>query len=89
LAWTIKYSDSALKSLKKMDRHSATRIVNYFDRKVATLDDPRALGKSLKGVLGEFWRYRVGDFRILCVIQDSKITVTATKIGHRKDVYKA
>ena len=89
MAWTIKYSRNSLKSLKKMDKQFARRIVDYLDDKVAVLDDPRILGKSLKGELGEFWRYRVGDYRVLCEIQDEKVIILAATIGHRKEIYKA
>jgi mRNA interferase RelE/StbE len=89
LAWTIEYSSSALKSLKKMDKQFARRIVGYLDDKVAVLDDPRTLGKALKGELGEYWRYRVGDYRVLCEIQDDKVIILAAAIGHRKEIYKA
>ncbi|MEI2419908.1 type II toxin-antitoxin system RelE/ParE family toxin, partial [Arthrospira platensis SPKY2] len=73
MAWTINYSDKALKALKKMDRQSAARIVDFMEQRVAELDDPRQSGKPLKGELGEFWRYRVGDYRVLCDIRDGEL----------------
>jgi len=87
LAWTINYSGRALKSLRKMDRHNARRIVDFLDSRVAPAADPRQLGKALKGELGEFWRYRVGDYRILCEIRDDELVILAAVIGHRKEVY--
>lgn len=87
MAWTINYSDRALKSLRKMDKQSARRIVDFMDRRIAVLDDPRQSGKPLKGELGEFWRYRVGDFRILCEIRDDELVILAATIGHRREIY--
>ena len=87
MAWTIEYSDRALKTLKKMDKQTARRIVDYLSERVAPSDDPRTLGKPLKGELGEFWRYRVGDYRILCSIEDGQLKILAATIGHRKHIY--
>ncbi|EPL8481794.1 type II toxin-antitoxin system RelE/ParE family toxin [Providencia alcalifaciens] len=87
MVWTINYSERALKSLRKMDKQIARRIVDFMDLRIAALDDPRQSGKSLKGELGEFWRYRVGDYRILCEIRDDELVILATTIGHRKEIY--
>lgn len=70
-----------------MDKQSAQRIVSFLSDRVAKLDDPRLLGKQLKGELGEYWRYRVGDYRILCSIDSGQLIILATVIGHRKSVY--
>jgi len=61
LVWTINYSDRALKALRKMDKQNARRIVDFMDMRIAVLEDPRLSGKPLKGELGVFWRYRVGE----------------------------
>lgn len=70
-----------------MDKTAARRIVDYLSERVAPLEDPRALGKALKGELGEFWRYRVGDYRVLCEIKDGRLEILAATIGHRKNIY--
>ncbi|MGL5130867.1 MAG: type II toxin-antitoxin system RelE family toxin [Aeromonas popoffii] len=88
MAWKIDYSERALKSLKKMDKQNAKRILDFLDQRIAVLDDPRTSGKPLKGDLGVFWRYRVGDYRVLCEIQDDKLVILAALIGHRKEVYE-
>lgn len=75
MAWTIEYAETAKRQLRKLDKPIARRIVDFMDERVAPSDDPRQLGKALKGPLGELWSYRVGDFRILCDIQDGKLTV--------------
>jgi len=87
LAWTINYSDRALKSLRKMDKQNARRIVDFMDLRIAVASDPRQSGKPLKGELGEFWRYRVGDYRVLCEIRDDELVILAATIGHRREVY--
>lgn len=87
MVWTINYSDRALKSLRKMDKQIARRIVDFMDLRIAVAADPRQSGKPLKGELGEFWRYRVGDYRILCEIQDDELVILAVTIGHRREVY--
>ncbi|CDQ53907.1 TPA: type II toxin-antitoxin system RelE/ParE family toxin [Klebsiella pneumoniae] len=87
MVWTINYSDRALKSLRKMDKQNARRIVDFMDLRIAVAADPRQSGKPLKGELGEFWRYRVGDYRILCESRDDELVTLAATIGHRREVY--
>lgn len=87
MVWTINYSDRAIKSLRKMDKQTARRIVDFMDLRIAVAADPRQSGKPLKGELGEFWRYRVGDYRILCEIRDDELVILAATIGHRREVY--
>ena len=71
MAWTIDYTETARKTLRKLDKQTARRILDYMDERIAPADDPRASGKALTGpVLGAYWRYRVGDYRIICDIQD-------------------
>ena len=87
MVWTINYSDRALRALRKMDKQNARRIVDFMDLRIAVSDDPRQSGKPLIGELGVFWRYRVGDYRILCEIRDDELIILAATIGHRSDVY--
>lgn len=88
MAWTVRYARSALTELDKLDRQAARRIVDYLDDRVAKADDPRRLGKALTGPLGDRWRYRVGDYRIICDIHDKTVTVLVLRLGHRKDIYE-
>jgi mRNA interferase RelE/StbE len=88
LAWTIEYTDTARGQLRKLDKSSARRILDYMDRRVALLEDVRIVGKALRGPLGEFWRYRVGAYRIICELQDKSLRVLVVRIGNRKDVYR-
>jgi mRNA interferase RelE/StbE len=88
LAWTIEYAETAKKQLRKLDQAAARRILDFMDERVAASDDPRQIGKALKGDLGDLWRYRVGDFRIFCDIQDKVLTVLVLQIGNRCEVYR-
>ena len=89
MAWKINYTESALRQLKKLDKSIALRVVDFMDERVATLDDPRTLGKNLVGPkLGAYWRYRVGDIRVICNIQDGEMCVLVIEIGNRKEIYR-
>ena len=89
MAWIIKYTDSARKQLKKLDRQSAQRILDFMDDRIASSDHPRDIGKGLTGsALGAYWRYRVGDYRIICEIQDQELLVIVVQLGNRKDIYR-
>ena len=89
MAWTVEFLAPAKKTLKKLDRPSQTAILNYLEDEIAVLDDPRTHGKALTGEKRGLWRYRVGDYRIICEIEDSRLTILAVAIGHRSQVYKA
>ena len=82
----IEYSAKAVKELKKIDKKAASTIIDYLND-VAQQEDPCSKGKSLKGDKRQFWRYRVGDYRILCSIEDGELVILATHLGHRKNVY--
>jgi len=88
LNWTIEYTRTAETQLRKLDKQVARRILDYLDDKIAPLDNPRARGKALSGRLGELWRYRVGDYRVICEIQDNIMRILVVEAGHRKQVYK-
>lgn len=82
----VEYSESALKQLKKLDGQFQRAIIQEMNE-ISTLDDPRQRGKALKANLSGLWRYRVGDYRVICDIQDAKILITVLRVGHRKNVY--
>jgi len=89
LAWTIEFTDTALRQLEKLDRSTARRIRNFLRQRIAPLQDARVLGKALHGErFGEFWRYRVGDYRLIARIEDVKITILVLRVGHRRDIYR-
>jgi mRNA interferase RelE/StbE len=89
LAWQIKFDDASKKDLAKLDKQIARRITAFLRERVAVLDDPRSIGEALKGAdLGEFWKYRVGDYRIISSIEDSALRILVVKIGNRREVYR-
>ena len=88
MAWKVEFQKLAAKQLRALDRPIQQRILTYFRTRVLSADDPRQLGKALTGDKGGLWRYRVGDYRLICEIQDERITVVVLEIGNRKDVYR-
>jgi len=88
LAWTIDYADTARSQLRKLDKQTARRIVDYMDERIADLENPRSAGKALTGPLGGLWRYRVGDCRVICDIQDGALRVLVVQVGNRGEVYR-
>ena len=88
MAWRIELTDSARKTLKKIDPQVARRIATYLRERIATAGEPRDLAKSLQGELRQYWRFRVGDYRLVCDIQDDVLRVLVIRIAHRKHVYR-
>ena len=85
----IEFAESAAKQLRKLDPTVARRITAYLRERVATARDPHSLRSPLKGDdLGQFWRYRVGDYRIIVEIQDRQIRILVVRLGHRHNVYR-
>lgn len=85
--WRLEFSKRADKQLSKMDPPIRRVIITWLLKHIDGCLDPRALGKSLTGNRSGKWRYRVGDYRILCEIRDNDLVVLAIEIGHRRDVY--
>jgi mRNA interferase RelE/StbE len=89
LAWQIEFEDAAKQDLAKLDKPIARRITTFLRERVAVLEDPRSIGEALKGSkLGAFWKYRVGDYRIISSIDDGVLRVLVVKIGNRREVYR-
>ena len=84
----MNYADTARQQLRKLDRQTARRIVDFMDERIAALENPRATGKALTGPLGGFWRYRIGDCRVICDIQDGSLRVLVVQVGNRREVYR-
>ena len=90
MAWTIKYTESSLRQLKKLDKSLVQRVLDYMDERIAVLEDPRAAGQNLVGPrMGSYWRYRVGDVRVICDIQDYALVILVVEVGHRREIYRA
>ncbi len=89
MAWTIELADTALRQLEKLDRLAAQRILKFLHGRIAPLENPRSIGEALHGErLGEFWKYRIGDYRLITRIEDDRLVVLVLRVGHRRDVYR-
>ncbi len=88
MAWRIDLAESAKKQLSKLDQPAAKQITTFLRERVAGAENPRSTGKALTGPLGGLWRYRTGDYRIVCDIQDNALRVLVIKIGNRREVYR-
>lgn len=87
MAWRIEFDEAAAKELAKLDRQVARRIVKFLRERVT--EDPRSVGEALKGsTLGAFWKYRVGDYRIIASIEDGALRVLVVRVGNRREVYR-
>ena len=84
----VEFDDAAAKELSKLNRQAQSDILRYFRERIATDEDPRRFGKPLFGELTGLWRYRIQDYRIICNIEDDKLTVLVVRASHRKDVYE-
>lgn len=87
MAWNVDFLATAKRQLQKIDKSWQQKILDYLEDEIAPLEDPRTRGKSLIGNKRGLWRYRVGNYRIICDIQDKNFVITAITIGHRRDVY--
>jgi mRNA interferase RelE/StbE len=89
MAWNVELSESADRDLDKLESQDRERVLKFLHQPVAKLDDPRSLGAALRGSqLGEFWKYRVGDYRLISKIQGDRLAVLVLRVGHRKEVYR-
>ena len=88
LAWQIEITRTAEKQIKKLDRAAQESIIRFLRERVKPAGNPRQWGKPLHGGKGGLWRYRVGDYRLICDIQDHKVIFLVLRVGHRKDVYR-
>jgi mRNA interferase RelE/StbE len=88
MAWTIEFDPMARRELEKLDKPISDRILKFLHERVAALDDPRKIGERLQGTLRQFWKYRVGDYRLICSLKDERLVVVVVRIGHRRGIYK-
>ena len=89
MAYAVEVLPSALRDIDQLDAQPRRRILKFLYERVGKLDDPRSIGQALKGSeLGEFWKYRVGDYRLICKIEDDRVVVLVLRIGHRRDIYR-
>lgn len=88
MEYKVIYSKDAIKSMKKLDKGQRLLLYSWIENNLVNTTTPRSTGKSLKGALKDYWRYRVGDYRIIADIQDVNITIIIVNMGHRRDIYK-
>lgn len=82
------FTEAADKDFDKLDKPIKQKIISFFEERILVSPNPRSLGKRLQGSLKEFWSYRIGDYRVLTLIQDEEFTILAIRIAHRRHVYK-
>lgn len=87
MKYKVVFSDRAKKQLKKLDKYVASLVIGWLEKNIQNCENPRAHGKGLVENKSGQWRYRVGDYRILCEIKDDKIIVLVLEIGHRREIY--
>jgi mRNA interferase RelE/StbE len=89
MAWSVELSPVADRQLSKLDPQHAKRILKFLSSRLSNLENPRSIGQALQGArFGEFWKYRVGSYRLICKIEDERILILVLQIGHRRDVYR-
>jgi len=89
MAYSVELAESADRELAKLDTQHRKRILKFLQERVAKLDDPPSIGEALHGSqLGEFWKYRAGDYRLICKIEDDRLVVLVLRVGHRKKIYR-
>ncbi len=88
MPWAIEWDERAADDLADLDAGARNRIHRYLVTRIVPAENPRALGRALRGPLGDLWRYRVGNYRLLCRIEDARLVVLVVAVGHRREVYR-
>lgn len=86
--WSVEFTSTAKRQLRRIDRQWQQAILDYLGNQIATLSDPRARGKILVGNKQGLWRYRIGDYRVICTFEEKQIVILVLFVGHRKEVYR-
>ena len=86
--WTVEFDDRARRELRKLDAQNQQAILRYLRERIAVAEDPRQHGKPLRMNLAGLWRYRMGDYRLICRIEENRLVVLVLKVGHRREVYE-
>ncbi len=87
-AWAVEFDDRARRELRKLDAKAQKDILRYLRERIAGSSDPRQFGKPLRMNLAGLWRYRLGDYRLICRIEDHRLVVLVLKVGHRREIYE-
>ena len=88
MRYTVEYTSKALKSLKKLDKPVLLMIKSWIEKNLIDCEDPRSKGKPLSGTLSKYWRYRIGNYRLIVEIEDDQLRIIAFEFAHRSSVYK-
>ncbi len=88
MGWSVEVSDIAERQFRKLDRQVRRRILDWLDDRIEGCKNPRHFGEALKGGRAGLWRYRIGDYRVICEIQDRRLVVLALAVGHRREIYR-
>lgn len=88
MTWNVEFTRTAKRQFGRIDRSWQRHILDYLEDNIAPLEDPRSRGKALSGELAGYWRFRIGDYRAICEITDSTVTILVLQIGHRSRVYR-
>ena len=88
MKFQILFSENFNKEFKKLDHYTQTMVISWIDKHIAGSNNPRSTGKALTNNLKGLWRYRIGDYRLICEIHDNELIVLALAIGHRREIYK-
>jgi mRNA interferase RelE/StbE len=86
--WAVEFDDRARRELRKLDAKAQKVILRYLRERIAVSSDPRRFGKPLRMNLAGLWRYRIGDYRLICRIEAQRFVVLVLKVGHRREVYE-
>lgn len=85
--WTIELDPAAQRELDKLDKPVARRILKFLYQRIGRLENPQQIGERLTGTLSQFWKYRVGDYRVICSLEHARLVVLVLRIGHRREIY--
>ncbi len=88
MTWRIEFERAAAKDFRKLDPQAQRRIRDYFQNKILPAENPRVLGKALRGLQSRLWRYRIGRYRVIAEIQDGRMIILLVRIGHRREIYE-
>jgi mRNA interferase RelE/StbE len=88
MAWSIEFDPSARRELEKPDKSISDRILKFLRERVAPLADPSNIGERFHGPLRQFWKYRIGDYRLICSLKKERLVVIVVQVGHRREIYK-
>jgi len=88
MKYKVVYEKKAVKSLVSIDKEQQKIIIAWVEKNLVHTDEPRKYGKSLKGALKDYWRYRVGNYRLIASIDEKEVTILIVNVGHRKDIYR-